>query len=78
MDALINVGVSIGMLPTTGLPLPFISYGGSSLLLTMVAAGLLINVGRTNPIRRPGILAEDTVGWERRPKSRIRMPVLGR
>ncbi|MCH2664752.1 FtsW/RodA/SpoVE family cell cycle protein, partial [bacterium] len=74
--ALINVGVSIGLLPTTGLPLPFISYGGSSLLLTMVAAGLLINVGRVNASRKLGILAEETVGWQRRPKPRIRVPVL--
>ncbi len=70
--ALINVGVSIGLLPTTGLPLPFISYGGSSLLLTMVGAGLLMNVGRTNRLKRPGILVEETVGWRRRPRSRIR------
>ena len=70
--ALTNVGVSIGLLPTTGLPLPFISYGGSSLLLTMVGAGLLMNVGRTNRLKRPGILVEETVGWRRRPRSRIR------
>ena len=70
--ALTNVGVSIGLLPTTGLPLPFISYGGSSLLLTMVGAGLLMNVGRTNWLKRPGILVEETVGWRRRPRSRIR------
>jgi len=74
--ALINVGVSIGLLPTTGLPLPFISYGGSSLLLTMVASGLLINVGRTNGSRNPGILVEETLSWTRRPRSRIRQPIL--
>tara|TARA_A100001037_G_scaffold305132_1_gene344155 strand:+ start:456 stop:1661 length:1206 start_codon:yes stop_codon:yes gene_type:complete len=74
--ALINVGVSIGMLPTTGLPLPFISYGGSSLLLTMVGAGLLINVGRTSAQQPAGILVEESVSWQRRPRSRIRTPVL--
>ncbi len=47
--ALINMGVCTGLLPTTGLPLPFISYGGSSLLLTMVATGILISVGRHTP-----------------------------
>lgn len=76
--ALINVGVSIGLLPTTGLPLPFISYGGSSLLSTMVATGLLINVGRSSAMRRPGILVEETMEWTRRPRSRIRLPVLSR
>ncbi|BCU82372.1 rod shape-determining protein RodA [Polycladomyces abyssicola] len=40
-----NIGMTIGLLPVTGLPLPFISYGGSSLLTQMVAVGLVLNVG---------------------------------
>ncbi|MDD5669099.1 MAG: FtsW/RodA/SpoVE family cell cycle protein [Candidatus Omnitrophica bacterium] len=43
----INIGVSCGILPTKGLPLPFISYGGSSLIFDMVAVGLIMNVSRT-------------------------------
>jgi cell division protein FtsW len=74
--ALINIGVSTGILPTTGLPLPFISYGGSSLLLTLVATGLLINVGRTSHVAPTGILVESSVAWTRRPKSRTRTPIL--
>jgi rod shape determining protein RodA len=39
-----NIGMTMGLLPITGIPLPFISYGGSSLLTNMVALGLLLNV----------------------------------
>jgi rod shape determining protein RodA len=40
-----NIGMTVGMLPITGLPLPFVSYGGSSLLTGMVAVGLVLNIG---------------------------------
>jgi cell division protein FtsW len=46
LQALINMCVCLGLLPTKGLPLPFISYGGSSLLITMTAMGLLLNVSQ--------------------------------
>ena len=45
-ETLINIGAVVGVLPVTGIPLPFISYGGSSLVITMVAAGILINIAR--------------------------------
>lgn len=45
-SSVVNIGVSIGSLPTKGLPLPFISYGGSSLIFHMVAIGLLLNVSK--------------------------------
>jgi cell division protein FtsW len=45
-ETVINVGAVIGLLPVTGIPLPFISFGGSSLVITMLAAGILVNVAR--------------------------------
>ena len=46
LQGLINMCICVGLLPTKGLPLPFISYGGSSLLASMVAMGLLLNVSQ--------------------------------
>ncbi len=45
-ETLINIGAVVGVLPVTGIPLPFISFGGSSLVITMAAAGILINIAR--------------------------------
>lgn len=45
-ETVINVGAVIGVLPVTGIPLPFISYGGSSLVITLAGAGILTNVAR--------------------------------
>ncbi|MBI3194620.1 MAG: FtsW/RodA/SpoVE family cell cycle protein [Ignavibacteriae bacterium] len=42
--AIVNAGVSVGMFPTTGLPMPFVSYGGSSMIFTTFAAGVLLNI----------------------------------
>jgi cell division protein FtsW len=46
VQAAVNIGGVIGMLPVSGIPLPFVSFGGSSLLFTMVAAGILANIAR--------------------------------
>ena len=45
-QAAINIGVVSGALPVTGITLPFISYGGTSLLFTMIGVGLLLNISR--------------------------------
>ena len=49
VEVLINVGMTVGLMPITGLTLPLVSYGGSSLVVSMVSVGLLINVGRCRP-----------------------------
>ncbi|HEY1279898.1 MAG TPA: putative lipid II flippase FtsW, partial [Acidimicrobiales bacterium] len=46
VQAFVNIGAVIGVLPITGVPLPFISFGGSSLLATMAASGMLLNIAR--------------------------------
>ena len=43
-QAFLNIGVVVGALPVTGVPLPFLSFGGSSLVFTMVATGILLNI----------------------------------
>jgi cell division protein FtsW len=46
--AFINAGVVVNLLPTTGIPMPFLSYGGSALLVNMFAIGMLLNIDRQN------------------------------
>ena len=49
VQAIINIGVVIGVMPTTGLPLPFFSAGGTSISLLMAATGIILNVSRSCP-----------------------------
>ncbi len=46
IEAIVNIGVTAGALPTKGLPLPFISYGGSGLVFHLMAVGLLLNAAK--------------------------------
>ncbi len=46
IQAILNIGVVLSFFPTTGLPLPFISFGGSSLVINLCAAGILLNISR--------------------------------
>jgi len=56
LDAFVNVAVTTGILPTTGLPLPFISYGGTSLIFLCISVGILINIAFTNHMRENGVV----------------------
>jgi cell division protein FtsW len=53
--ALINAAVATGLVPTTGLPLPFISYGGTSLIFLCISVGILVNIAYTNAKRENNI-----------------------
>jgi cell division protein FtsW len=57
--AFINIMVVIGLLPSTGLPLPFISYGGSQLLVNMICVGILLNISSTS---HESVYREDNLG----------------
>jgi cell division protein FtsW len=53
-QAAVNMGAVTGLLPVTGVPLPFVSFGGSSLVVTMAATGILLNIARQPGPRQPG------------------------
>jgi cell division protein FtsW len=53
LQALIHLSVVMGLLPTKGLTLPFVSYGGSSLIISMFAAGVLLNISTGQPAPEP-------------------------
>jgi cell division protein FtsW len=54
LQVVMNVAVVVGFLPTKGLPLPFVSYGGSSLVITLASVGILLGISARLPIpKRP-------------------------
>jgi len=65
-QAMINIGAMLAVLPLTGIPLPFISYGGTSLVISLFAAGILLNISKFTV--REG--ASDLPGTARRPRGR--------
>jgi hypothetical protein len=62
-QALFNISVALSLVPTKGIPLPFISYGGSSMLLTLVGAGVLLNISQQGSAQGAAV-----GGWMRRQK----------
>jgi cell division protein FtsW len=78
-QAIINMGAVVGLLPVTGVPLPFVSFGGSSLVIAMFGAGILANIAGSGP---PASTAKtrqrDTQSVDRPSKASIRRRVSGR
>jgi cell division protein FtsW len=50
LQSLINIGVAVGTFPTTGVPLPMFSYGGTSMIASLIQSALLIRVARESAI----------------------------
>ena len=74
LQALLNVGVVLGVVPNKGITLPLVSYGGTSLILTMFLVGLILNVGRraSPPVARREL---NNAEYARRKPQRVRVVV---
>jgi len=64
-QAVINIGYVVGLLPVTGIPLPLISFGGTSLILAMFATGMLASFARSEPAAAAAIAACGPTRWSR-------------
>jgi cell division protein FtsW len=64
-QAVINIGGVVGLLPITGLPLPFISAGGSALVVTLAAIGMLASFARAEPDAARALNARPPARWVR-------------
>jgi len=62
LQSAVNLGVVLGSLPTKGLPLPFVSFGGSTLVVDLLAAGILLNISRGAP-EPPAALRTSPFAW---------------
>jgi rod shape determining protein RodA len=71
MQVFINVGMNIGLMPVTGIPLPFISYGGSSLMSILLGLGLVQSIAlRSSPVIFGG--NQWSPGWARAGRTTLR------
>ena len=71
-QALLNMSVVLALLPTKGIPLPFISYGGSSLVPTLAGVGILLNISQFAGAGRRAVYEEDDYEEEWQPARRAR------
>jgi len=63
IQAFLNMSVVTGLIPTTGIPLPFISYGGSSMISNMIAAGILLNISKYRETVNETFKSNDKEVW---------------
>jgi cell division protein FtsW len=71
-QAIINMGAVVGLLPITGIPLPLVSFGGSALLVTLVAVGMLLSFARLEPGAAAALAAAPTLRGRLRGDAPIR------
>ena len=73
LQTLVNLGGVTGLLPITGVPLPLVSFGGSSLVVTLAGIGILVSIGRAGAV--PAAVRGSTAGDRRSgPKPRSTKP----
>lgn len=81
IQAVVNFSVATGLAPTKGLPLPFISYGGSSLVVNMMAIGILLNISRNSDyilrdeVKKKDLIIEKKKAYVRRLKGRTKKTI---
>jgi len=68
--ALVHVAVTLGLIPTTGQPLPFVSFGGSALVTNLFAAGVLLNISRFRQTRIT--IPASLSGWQSQARAGLR------
>src|SRR4029434_6617839 len=75
-QALLNISVVLAIVPNKGIPLPFISYGGSSLVPTLAGVGILLNISQYASLGKRSVVDDGDYeeDWEDQPRPRRRVP----